>query len=524
MNLPHLILFYFYFFEHAEASKAEAKLYRDLLADYNYLVRPVRNPTKALTVTMNVFIQQVLTVDAKHQMIEINAWLKYVWTDYRLRWRPADYDNITSVRFSGEEQIWQPDILLYNRYIENFDSTFKTNALVYHDGVINWIPPGIFKISCKMDITFFPFDEQICFMKFGSWTYHGFALDLRIAQNGTQEPSADLSTYILNGEWHLISAPAHREEKFYKCCKEPYPTVKFYLHLRRRTFFYVFNVLLPTLLVTFMTLLTFCLPATDLSEKIGLQTTILLSVCFFLTILSEMTPTTSEAVPLLGVLFSALTMIVAISTTFTIFVLNVRYRQISNHSMGPLFRSVFVEFLPWLMMIKRPDYKFRRGSSYKDDHSQQCVQCARSGELKGILRGSDGESDVELSHRFPSETLSLERKVGDGLFMQKRCEIHEQRRFEHFEKAMKACEQEVKEEASELTNILLSTFKMYESVVQEVYKIKKRFDQRNKYRQIEEEWKFAAMAIDRFCLFLFLIVLIICCSMFAFIPPIKILD
>ena len=49
-----------------------------MLANYSYLVRPVRNPKKALTVTMKVFIQQVLTVDAKHQMIEVNAWLKYV--------------------------------------------------------------------------------------------------------------------------------------------------------------------------------------------------------------------------------------------------------------------------------------------------------------------------------------------------------------------------------------------------------------------------------------------------------------
>ncbi|EGT43012.1 hypothetical protein CAEBREN_05385 [Caenorhabditis brenneri] len=77
-----------------------------------------------------------------------------------------------------------------------------------------------------MDITLFPFDEQICFMKFGSWTYHGFALDLRLDTVKGQEPSADLSTYITNGEWHLLAAPARREEKFYKCCREPYPTVK----------------------------------------------------------------------------------------------------------------------------------------------------------------------------------------------------------------------------------------------------------------------------------------------------------
>uniref|UniRef100_A0A8R1E9W6 Uncharacterized protein n=1 Tax=Caenorhabditis japonica TaxID=281687 RepID=A0A8R1E9W6_CAEJA len=285
-------------------------------------------------------------------------------------------------------------------------------------------------MSCKMDITLFPFDEQICFMKFGSWTYHGFALDLRLEAPKEDEASADLSTYITNGEWHLIRAPAAREEKFYKCCKEPYPTVKFYLHLRRRTFYYVFNVILPTLLVSIMSILAFCLPATDLSEKIGLrgfevnyadnrysfpETTILLSVCFFLTILSDMTPTTSEAVPLLGVFFSALTFIVAISTTFTIAVLNIRYRQITNHRLSSTFRTIFIEWLPWALCMKRPGHKFRNGCSYKDFTTDQCVQCSKNSELKSILRGVDNQQQVENQtlYPFPTETLSLKRKVGD---------------------------------------------------------------------------------------------------------------
>ncbi|CAI5442870.1 unnamed protein product [Caenorhabditis angaria] len=524
-KMLYYILIYFFVgfgFDVCDGSKKEAELYRKLLKDYNHMVRPVRNPKKTITVTMKVFLQQVLMVDAKHQMVEINAWLKYVWTDYRLRWQPVDYDNITSVRFEGEDQIWQPDILLYNRYIEDeqesFDSTYKTNTVVYSDGVINWIPPGNFKISCKMDIMLFPFDEQICHMKFGSWTYHGFALDLQMDIGENAEPGADLSTYISNGEWHLIQAPAMREEQFFKCCKEPYPTIKFYLHLRRRTFYYIFNVVLPTLLVSFMSLLAFCLPATDLSEKIGLQTTILLSVCFFLTILSEMTPTTSEAVPLLGVFFSALTFIIAMSTTFTILVLNIRYRQITNHHMAGLFRRIFLDFLPWIMMMRRPDHKFRSCESHRIDQSNRCVQCVKNAELKGILRG-----DSETLLRPDALGLKLDRKVGDGLFIQKRCEIHEQRRNEKFESAMKACEMAIKEEANDMTHILITTIRMYESVVGQISRIRKRIVLKRRRKEIQEEWKFAAMAVDRFCLVVFSIVLVTCCLIFVTVPPIQII-
>uniref|UniRef100_A0A915AFR8 Uncharacterized protein n=1 Tax=Parascaris univalens TaxID=6257 RepID=A0A915AFR8_PARUN len=166
---------------------------------------------------------------------------------------------------------------------------------VYSNGQINWIPPGIFRASCSIDITWFPFDDQSCYLKFGSWTYNGFAIDLQVDSEPGTDPSIDLSSYVPSGEWLIQNTPAVREETFYVCCREPYPTIKFYINLRRRTLFHGFNFIIPSLVISMMTLLAFSLPPHDMSEKIGFQTTVLLSVCFFLTIVSDMTPPTSEA-------------------------------------------------------------------------------------------------------------------------------------------------------------------------------------------------------------------------------------
>ena len=57
---------------------------------------------------------------------------------------------------------------------EAFDGTYPTNVVVTNEGGCTYIPPGIFKSTCKIDITWFPFDDQECEMKFGSWTYDGF--------------------------------------------------------------------------------------------------------------------------------------------------------------------------------------------------------------------------------------------------------------------------------------------------------------------------------------------------------------
>ena len=50
----------------------------------------------------------------------------------------------------------------------------QSKAMVTHEGVVFWPPPAKLRSSCKIDITYFPFDDQRCRMKFGSWTYDGF--------------------------------------------------------------------------------------------------------------------------------------------------------------------------------------------------------------------------------------------------------------------------------------------------------------------------------------------------------------
>ena len=47
-------------------------------------------------------------------------------------------------------------------------------AMVSHEGMVFWAPIANLKSTCKLDLTFFPFDDQICHFKIGSWTYDGF--------------------------------------------------------------------------------------------------------------------------------------------------------------------------------------------------------------------------------------------------------------------------------------------------------------------------------------------------------------
>ena len=69
--------------------------------------------------------------------------------------------------------------------------------------------------------------------------------------------------------------------------------------MRRKPLFYVFNMILPCLLITLVALLGFYIPS-DSGEKIAMGITTLLSMTVFLMLVAENMPPTSDVLPLVG--------------------------------------------------------------------------------------------------------------------------------------------------------------------------------------------------------------------------------
>lgn len=176
---------------------------------------------------------------------------------------------------------------------DHFGSSMETNVVLRSDGHITWDSPAITKSSCKVDVSYFPFDGQRCHLTFGSWTHNGNQIDLR-----NWLDTGDLTDFVENVEWEVLGMPATRNVITYGCCSEPYPDVTYTLLLRRRASFYIFNLLLPCIMVSFLAPLGFYLPA-DSGEKVSLGVTVLLALTVFQLLVAESMPP-SESVPLIG--------------------------------------------------------------------------------------------------------------------------------------------------------------------------------------------------------------------------------
>ena len=109
----------------------------------------------------------------------------------------------------------------------------------------------------------------------------------------------DISNYINNSEWKLVKLHAERNVVYYSCCAEPYPDVTYTIQMRRKPLFYVFNMIMPCMLITLVALLGFYIPS-DSGEKVTMGITTLLSMTVFLMLVAENMPPTSDVLPLVG--------------------------------------------------------------------------------------------------------------------------------------------------------------------------------------------------------------------------------
>ncbi|XP_046963180.1 acetylcholine receptor subunit alpha-like isoform X2 [Vanessa cardui] len=343
------------------AGNPDAKrLYDDLLSNYNKLVRPVVNTTDVLRVCIKLKLSQLIDVNLKNQIMTTNLWVEQSWYDYKLRWEPREYGGVHMLHVPSDH-IWRPDIVLYNNADGNYEVTLMTKATVYHNGMVVWQPPAVYKSSCSIDVEFFPYDVQTCVLKLGSWTYDGFKVDLRHmdeqAGSNVVSVGVDLSEFYMSVEWDILEVPAVRNEKFYTCCDEPYLDITFNITMRRKTLFYTVNIIIPCMGISFLTVLTFYLPS-DSGEKVTLSISILISLHVFFLLVVEIIPPTSLVVPLLGKYLIFAMILVSISICVTVVVLNVHFRSPQTHRMAPWVKRVFIHILPRLLFMKRPQYKF----------------------------------------------------------------------------------------------------------------------------------------------------------------------
>ncbi|XP_031563939.1 neuronal acetylcholine receptor subunit alpha-10-like isoform X2 [Actinia tenebrosa] len=321
-------------------SEIVQKLEDVLFESYNRDVLPKETLEQGVKVKLDLALNQIIDVNKRAQTMKAVVWIRQYWKDSRLQWNAAEYQNISTI-VTEASRIWLPDITLYNNARDDYKMEKETghSLSISSDGEISRFFPTIYKSSCKMNVRHFPFDDQTCILKFGSWSYDIYDVNLTNVGDG------DVNSFILNGEWILQSMPAKRHETKFRCCPNSYVYVLYYIHIRRRSLYYLINCFTPCLIMIGLTLLGFYLPS-ESGERMGVGITVLLSLSIVQLMLSDSLPP-NEEVPLI-VRYYGLTMFnVFLSLVFTCIVLKIYHSD--GEPLSGWLRTVLCEWGAWLV-------------------------------------------------------------------------------------------------------------------------------------------------------------------------------
>ncbi|XP_076467580.1 neuronal acetylcholine receptor subunit alpha-7-like [Babylonia areolata] len=319
-----------------------AALRKDLFTNYQKELRPVKDDSLPMDVYIAMRLSSIQELDEINQQLTFSAFFEVSWNDVNLQWNNATYNNIEYFTYPQKE-VWIPDLTIRNSMESMKEMGFDRNYLFIRcSGEVTWIVGGVFKTSCDIDVTYYPFDTQECHVIISTLVSTLSEIDVSF----TPDHSVSSDWYSESGSWDLLSftvgSVADTSDR---------TLIAFTIKIKRLRLYHVVTILTPVLFLSLTATLVFALPA-DSGEKMGTSITVLLAFAVYLTIVAEQMPKTSVRVSIMAVYLTSLLGLTASGVLLTVWILNLHFRD-DVHPPGPRLRKVV--FLLRAIMCKGPE-------------------------------------------------------------------------------------------------------------------------------------------------------------------------
>ncbi|KAJ8955313.1 hypothetical protein NQ318_003406, partial [Aromia moschata] len=207
--------------------------------------------------------------------------------------------------------------------------------------------------------------------------------------------------------------------------------------------------------------------------------TILLSQTVFSLLVAHVITQTSDAVPLIGTYFNCIMFMVASSVVLTVVVLNYHHRTADIHEMPQWIKSVFLQWLPWILGMSRPGKKITRKTIMMNSRMKELELKERSSKslLANVLDIDDDFRNVSGA-TSGSNNATMTTSLGTGF-------IRHPTTIEDTAVPGTAGQRDL------------------QLILRELQFITNRMKKADEEAEVISDWKFAAMVVDRFCLIIF---------------------
>ena len=206
-----------------------------------------------------------------------------------------------------------------------YASTAKLSSVkASSDGIVKLRSSLFLKTKCSLDLNYYPFDVQKCGIVFSSWIYD--ISRLNVSLRNCKASYNDSVFKIITGD-HLMELHAVRAVRTLVTDEryggKTYPFLHFNLYIQRRSTYYIFNFLIPSILINIIGLLASLVPA-ESGEKTTLGVSTMLSMYVFLVTVSYEIPPSDE-IPVINIYFACTMIIITLGTIMSVVSLRITY-------------------------------------------------------------------------------------------------------------------------------------------------------------------------------------------------------
>jgi hypothetical protein len=260
-------------------------LYSSLLIDYNSKLLPLKNQSEAAEVGVFVYLRSINTFDELSGELALTLIFNFTWTEQRMSWFPEDYDGKKYLLIAPED-IWRPKTFVRESF-DNMQEIGQGSDMlrINHEGIVVLTMGSVTKITCPVDVTFFPFDRQYCSITLTSFTVRSD--DVRFL---SLKPSLITTYWTENSRWF------YENSSVYNFAIPDGPSgIKINFTLKRRSEFYTIYIVTPLVFLGGMNNLVFSIPASS-GERTSVAIATFLSFAVYMQIVNNNVPQSSSPI------------------------------------------------------------------------------------------------------------------------------------------------------------------------------------------------------------------------------------
>lgn len=273
------------------------RLWVYLFGNYHLEVPPVPADGGPLPVGVGINFVKFKDFDEVAGTMNIALNLRLCWDDDRLSFSAERFFNMSWTHEGDKVPIrsnlvWVPDVTVLNEVgglpelmaVHTSPLVLADEAFRNTTGVnLLWSRPLDVRSNCEVDMSQYPFDEQICFIVIGSWASSRRQMLL--------VPQPFFAEYTVHtSEFRVHNITVNKKDVYTRNTAQRFTQVVYRVVLQRYPHYYVINFILPMVAITLLTVATMWMSPGNVGPRVNSGTKLLLCVVSIIFITARRRP------------------------------------------------------------------------------------------------------------------------------------------------------------------------------------------------------------------------------------------